>query len=118
MWRMGRFRRFASLSTRTNSHGSEEKQRTTLMEKEAAFPNDFPTDGVELRCFLMVSDYARSLAFYRDAPRATVIRELYGIQCFLIFAGSQILLSAQSGSMQATPAVLDPPPLDCTCGLS
>ena len=36
------------------------------MEKEAALPNDFPTDGVELRCFLMVSDYARSLAFYRD----------------------------------------------------
>src|SRR5260370_2555296 len=114
MWRMGRFRRFASLSTRTNSHGSEEKQRTTLMEKEAAFPNDFPTDGVELRCFLMVSDYARSLAFYRDVLGATVIRELAGTLCFLSFAGSQILLSAQSGSMKDTPAVIDPPPLDRT----
>ncbi len=31
------------------------------MEKEAAFPKDFPTDGVELRCFLVVSDYTRSL---------------------------------------------------------
>jgi len=26
------------------------------MEKEAPFPNDFPTDGVALRCFLVVSD--------------------------------------------------------------
>jgi catechol 2,3-dioxygenase-like lactoylglutathione lyase family enzyme len=51
------------------------------MEKEAAFPNDFPTDGVELRCFLMVSDYARSLAFYRDVLGATVIRELAGTLC-------------------------------------
>ncbi len=31
------------------------------MEKEAAFPNDFPTDGVALRCFLVVSNYTRSL---------------------------------------------------------
>src|SRR5713101_7249799 len=98
MWRMGRFRRFASLSTRKNAHGSEEKQRTTRMEKEAALPNDFPTDGVELRCFLMVSDYARSLAFYRDVLGATVIRELAGTLCFLSFAGSQILLSAPFGS--------------------
>src|SRR5260370_38509004 len=117
MWRMGRFRRFASLSTRKNSHGSEEKQRTTLMEKEAALPNDFPTDGVELRCFLMVSDYARSLAFYRDVLGATVIRELAGTLCFLSFAGSQILLSAQGGSMKDTPAVIDPP-LDRTSVIS
>ena len=24
------------------------------MEKEAALPNDFPTEGVELRCFLEI----------------------------------------------------------------
>ena len=82
------------------------------MEKEAALPNDFPTDGVELRCFLMVSDYACSLAFYRDVLGATVIRELAGTLCELRFAGSQILLSAQGGSMKDTPAVIDPPPLD------
>jgi catechol 2,3-dioxygenase-like lactoylglutathione lyase family enzyme len=61
-----------------------------------------PPDGVELRCFLMVSDYARSLAFYRDVLGATVIRELAGTLCFLSFAGSQILLSAQGGSMKDT----------------
>ena len=82
------------------------------MEKEAALPNDFPTDGVELRCFLMVSDYARSLAFYRDVLGATVIRELAGTLCFLSFAGSQILLSAPAGSRSDQPAVSDPPPLD------
>src|SRR5258708_12807645 len=103
MWRMGKFRRFASLSTRKNSHGSEEKQRTTLMEKEAALPNDFPTDGVELRCFLMVSDYARSLPFYRDVLGATVILELSSTLRFLSFPGFQILLSAQAGSIQHTP---------------
>jgi len=70
------------------------------MEKEAALPNDFPTDGVELRCFLVVSDYARSLAFYRDVLGARVMRELPGTLCELRFAGSQILLSA----------VTDPPP--------
>ena len=64
------------------------------MEKDAACPNDFPTDGVELRCFLVVSDYARSLAFYRDVLGATVVRELPGTLGFLNFRGSQILLSA------------------------
>jgi catechol 2,3-dioxygenase-like lactoylglutathione lyase family enzyme len=88
------------------------------MEKEAALPNDFPTDGVELRCFLMVSNYARSLAFYRDVLGATVIRELAGTLCFLNFAGSQILLSAQGSSMKDTPAVIDPPPLDRTSVIS
>jgi catechol 2,3-dioxygenase-like lactoylglutathione lyase family enzyme len=70
------------------------------MEKIAAFPNDFPTDGVELRYFLVVNNYAQSLAFYRDVLGATVVHELPGILCFLSFAGSQILLSAPGGSMQ------------------
>ena len=88
------------------------------MEKDAALPNDFPTDGVELRCFLVVSDYTRSLAFYRDVLGATVMRELPGNLCFLRFAGSQILLSAPAGSMKDTPAGSHPPPLDCTSVIS
>ncbi len=80
------------------------------MEKEAAFPNDFPTDGVELRCFLVVSNYVRSLAFYRDVLGATVMRELPGTLCFLSFAGSQILLSAPLGSTEDKPAATDPSP--------
>ena len=82
------------------------------MEKEAALPNDFPTDGVELRCFLVVSDYTRSLAFYRDVLGATVMHELAGTLCFLRFAGSQILLSAPFGSRSDNPVVSDPLPLD------
>ena len=80
------------------------------MEKDAACHNDFPTDGVELRCFLVVSDYARSLAFYRDVLGARVLHELPGTLCILSFAGSQILLSAPFGSRSDTPAVTDPPP--------
>jgi catechol 2,3-dioxygenase-like lactoylglutathione lyase family enzyme len=82
------------------------------MEKDAAFPNDFPTDGVELRCFLVVSNYTRSLAFYRDVLGARVLRELPGTLCFLSFAGSQILLSAPGGSRSDKPAMTDPLPLD------
>ena len=82
------------------------------MEKDAAFSNDFPTDGVALRCFLVVSNYTRSLAFYRDVLGATVMRELAGTLCILSFAGSQILLSAPGGSAKDKPAVTDPPPLD------
>jgi catechol 2,3-dioxygenase-like lactoylglutathione lyase family enzyme len=43
--------------------------------------NDFPTADVELRHLLVVSDYARSLAFYRDVLGATVVREFPGTLC-------------------------------------
>ena len=33
------------------------------MEHARTVPYDFPTDGVELSYFLVVSDYARALAF-------------------------------------------------------
>ena len=48
------------------------------MEHARTVPDDFPTDGVELSYFLVVSDYARALAFYRDVLGATVVRELPG----------------------------------------
>jgi catechol 2,3-dioxygenase-like lactoylglutathione lyase family enzyme len=80
------------------SRGELSLEGTTPMEKETAFPNDFPTDGVTLRCFLAVSNYARSLAFYRDVLGARVLHELPGTLCFLSFAGNQILLSAPFGS--------------------
>ena len=65
-----------------------------MMEQARTVPDDFPTDGVELSHFLVVSDYARSLAFYRDVLGAAVVRELPGTLCVLNFRGSQILLSA------------------------
>ncbi len=74
------------------------------MEQARTVPDDFPTDGVELSCFLVVSDYARALAFYRDVLGATVVRELPGILGFLNFRGSQILLSAPGGPTKDQPA--------------
>ena len=67
------------------------------MEPTRTVPDDFPTDGVELSYFLVVSDYARALAFYRDVLGATVVHELAETLGFLDFRGSQILLSAPSG---------------------
>ena len=73
------------------------------MEHARTVPDDFPTDGVELSYFLVVSDYARALAFYRDVLGATVVRELPGILCFLNFGGGQILLSAPGGLTKDKP---------------
>src|SRR5437899_12233589 len=74
--------------------------------------HDFPTAGVELRHLLVVSDYARSLAFYRDVLGATVMREFPGTLCFLNFGGSQILLTVPGGPTQDKPTVTFAPPSD------
>ncbi len=74
--------------------------------------HDFPTAGVELRHLLVVSDYARSLAFYRDVLGATVVREFPGTLCFLSFGGGQILLTVPGGSTQDKPTVTFAPPAD------
>ena len=74
--------------------------------------HDFPTAGVELRHLLVVSDYARSLAFYRDVLGATVVREFPGTLCFLNFGGSQILLTVSGGPTQDKPTVTFAPPAD------
>src|SRR5436309_16106809 len=77
-----------------------------------ASTNDFPTAGVELRHLLVVSDYARSLAFYRDVLGATVVREFPGTLCFLNFGGSQILLTIQGDPTQDKPTVTFAPTTD------
>jgi catechol 2,3-dioxygenase-like lactoylglutathione lyase family enzyme len=74
--------------------------------------NDFPIAGVELRTLLVASDYARSLAFYRDVLGATVVREFPGTLCFLSFAGSQVLLTVPGGPTKDKPAVTFAPPTD------
>jgi catechol 2,3-dioxygenase-like lactoylglutathione lyase family enzyme len=76
------------------------------MEKEIPLQPSFPTEGVELRCVLVVSDYARALAFYREVLGAIVIHELAPTLCELRFAGSQILLVALSNK----PAAPNPSP--------
>jgi catechol 2,3-dioxygenase-like lactoylglutathione lyase family enzyme len=76
------------------------------MEKKTPLQTSFPMEGVELRCVLVVRDYARALAFYREVLGATVIHELAPTLCELRFAGSQILLVAPSNK----PAATDPSP--------
>ena len=72
----------------------------------------FPTTGVELKYLLVVSDYARSLAFYRDVLGATVVREFPGTLGFLSFGGSQILLTVPGGPTQDKPTVTFASPTD------
>ena len=74
------------------------------MDQAGTISDDFPTDGVELSYFLVVRDYARSLAFYRDVLGAAVVRELPGTLGFLNFRGCQILLAALDGPTKDQPA--------------
>ncbi len=82
------------------------------MDQVMTSSNDFPTAGVELRTLLVASDYARSLAFYRDVLGATVVREFPGTLCFLSFAGSQVLLTVPGGPTKDKPTVTFASPTD------
>lgn len=72
----------------------------------------FPTTGVELRYLLVASDYARSLAFYRDVLGATLVRQISDLLCLLRFGGAEILLTVGGGPSQDKPTVTFSPPTD------
>ncbi|HEX6484422.1 MAG TPA: VOC family protein [Ktedonobacteraceae bacterium] len=72
----------------------------------------FPTAGVELRYLLVASDYARSLAFYRDVLGATVMREISNVLCLLSFGGAEILLTVAGEPTEDKPTVTFAPPAD------
>ena len=65
----------------------------------------FPTTGVELKFLLVVSDYARSLAFYRDVLGATIVREISDILCLLNFGGGEIMLTVGGDPTKDKPTV-------------
>jgi catechol 2,3-dioxygenase-like lactoylglutathione lyase family enzyme len=65
----------------------------------------FPTTGVELKFLLVVSDYARSLAFYRDVLGATIVREISDILCLLNFGGGEIMLTVGGEPTKDKPTV-------------
>ncbi len=65
----------------------------------------FPTAGVELKYLLVVSDYARSLAFYRDVLGATIVREISDVLCLLSFGGAEIMLTVGGGPTKDKPTV-------------
>jgi catechol 2,3-dioxygenase-like lactoylglutathione lyase family enzyme len=72
----------------------------------------FPTAAVELKYLLVVSDYARSLTFYRDVLGATLVREISDTLCFLSFGGGEILLTVAGGPTQDKPTLTFAPPTD------
>jgi len=74
--------------------------------------NDFPTAGVELKYLLVVSDYACSLAFYRDVLGATIVREISDILCLLSFGGGEIMLTVGGGPTKDKPMVTFASPTD------
>ena len=74
--------------------------------------NDFPTTGVELRYLLVASDYARSLAFYRDVLGAKVVRQISGVLCLLSFGGGELLLTVGGGPTQDKPTATFAAPID------
>lgn len=74
--------------------------------------NDFPTTDVELRYLLVASDYARSLAFYRDVLGATVVRQISDVLCLLSFGGSEFLLTVGGGPTRDKPTTTFAPPTD------
>jgi catechol 2,3-dioxygenase-like lactoylglutathione lyase family enzyme len=74
--------------------------------------HDFPTTGVELKYLLVVSDYARSLAFYRDVLGATLVREISDVLCLLSFGGGEIMLTVGGGPTKDKPTVTFAPPTD------
>ena len=74
--------------------------------------HDFPTSGVELRYLLVASDYARSLAFYRDVMGARVVREISEVLCLLSFGGAEILLTVGGGPTKDKPTVTFATPTD------
>lgn len=74
--------------------------------------NDFPTEGVVLMHLVVVSDYKRSLAFYRDVLGAKVQRESGDSLCFLRFAGSLILITVGGEPTKDKPEVTFAPPGD------
>ena len=74
--------------------------------------NDFPTTGVGLKYLLVVSDYARSLAFYRDVLGATIVREISAALCLLSFGGGEIMLTVGGDPTQDKPTVTFASPTD------
>ncbi|WP_431676597.1 VOC family protein [Kitasatospora sp. KL5] len=71
----------------------------------------FPTEGMELTRLLVVSDVARSRAWYEGVLGAEVEREYEGA-CVLRLLGAWLLLVTGGGPTPDKPTVVFGPPLD------
>ncbi len=65
----------------------------------------FPDEEMELTHMLVVGDYARASAFYRDVLGATLIREYGGTSAVFSFQGAWLLLVTGGGPTPDKPTV-------------
>lgn len=72
----------------------------------------FPADATDLTRLLVVSDPARSLAWYRDVLGANVVGEYGGTSVVLRFVGCWLLLVSGGGPTADKPTVTMSPPAD------
>jgi catechol 2,3-dioxygenase-like lactoylglutathione lyase family enzyme len=73
---------------------------------------EFPTTDVEVTLLLVVSDVARSKAFYQDVLGATLYREYGGTSAVFRFQGTWLLLVTGGGPTKDKPDVTFAPPTD------
>jgi catechol 2,3-dioxygenase-like lactoylglutathione lyase family enzyme len=81
-------------------------------ERVDAGGGGFPAPGMELTHLMVVSDLARSVAFYRDALGAELYREYGGTSAVLRFLGTWLLLVTGGGPTPDKPSVTFAPPGD------
>src|SRR6516225_5050081 len=112
MWRQTRSRLFVLSQIQRNWRMSNVRCAPERKETAMTSTHDFPTTGVELRYLLVASDYARSLAFYRDVLGATVVREISDTLCLLSFGGSEIMLTVGGEPTKDKPTVTFSSPTD------
>ncbi|WP_421723911.1 VOC family protein [Bauldia sp.] len=65
----------------------------------------FPAEGMALTHILVVSDLAKSVAFYRDVLGADLYREYGGTSAVFTFAGAWLLLVTGGGPTSDKPNV-------------
>jgi len=74
--------------------------------------SSFPTSDTSITHILVVSDIARSRAWYLDVLGATLYREYGGSSVVLSFAGAWLLLVTGGGPTEDKPTVTLAPPSD------
>jgi catechol 2,3-dioxygenase-like lactoylglutathione lyase family enzyme len=73
---------------------------------------DFPRDATELTRLLVVSDLARSVAWYRDVLGAEIVGEYGGTSCVARLLGAWLLLVTGGEPTADKPTVTFAPPKD------
>jgi catechol 2,3-dioxygenase-like lactoylglutathione lyase family enzyme len=81
-------------------------------EEDAVAEGTFPAEGMEITHLLVVSDIARSRAFYLDVLGAELYREYGGTSLVLKFLGNWLLLVTGGGPTEDKPTVTFAPPVD------